>query len=220
MSHLIDNLRKRMRAQKLDMKTLSLKAGLSETAVRDIFRGRSKSPRTQTVEALAETLNCNTSDLLTPSELPASPLVKPVPVIGAVEAGAWKDAIEWPEVDWDYEPIPEDPRFLGLSRFGLVVRGRSMNEVYREGDIVICIPMIELREPLVSGRRYVVYRHKAGEIEATLKEYYEDMEGRSWLLPRSTDPVHQTPTPFDDGDGKTTDVEIFARVTGVWSREP
>lgn len=220
MTYLIDNLRKRMKAQKLDMKTLSLKAGLSETAVRDIFRGRSKSPRTQTVEALAKALGCIAIDLLGSPDLPASPLVKPIPVIGAVEAGAWKEALEWPETDWEYEPIPEDPRFLGLTRFGLAVRGRSMNEVYREGDIVICIPMIELNEPLVSGRRYVIYRHKSGEIEATLKEYYEDMDGRNWLLPRSTDPAHKTPISFDDGDGKTTDVEIFARVTGVWSREP
>ncbi len=53
------NLESIMTARKGDInaKTLSLKAGLGETAVRDILQGRSVSPKLETVQKLAKALN-------------------------------------------------------------------------------------------------------------------------------------------------------------------
>jgi len=220
MSYLVDNLRMRMKAQNKSATMLSRQAGLNQTAVRDILSGRSRSPRANTLEKLAKALQCRAVDLMEPYTPSKSPLIAAVPIIGAVEAGVWKDAVSWPESDWIYTPIPIDDRFNGLSRFGLQVRGASMDQVYQEGDIVIVTPMIELQEMPVSGRRYVIYRHKDGEIEATLKEYFVDDDGVAWLLPKSNHPAHQAPIKLDDGDGKTDTVEIFARVTSVFKKEP
>lgn len=45
-------------------KTLSLKAGLNETAIRDILKGRSQNPRTDTVRKIAEALHIRPEWLL------------------------------------------------------------------------------------------------------------------------------------------------------------
>ncbi|WP_158258352.1 helix-turn-helix domain-containing protein [Rhodopila globiformis] len=53
---------------------LALKAGLNETYVRDLFKGRSLNPRTEQLKKLANALGCNMPELLieagaTPSDL-------------------------------------------------------------------------------------------------------------------------------------------------------
>ena len=59
-------LTRRMKAAGLTQKALALKAGLNETAVRDIRGGRSKHPRHDTIEKLAVALNCPVMALLAP----------------------------------------------------------------------------------------------------------------------------------------------------------
>jgi transcriptional regulator with XRE-family HTH domain len=63
MAKLSENLEKLMRQHGLSQKGLSVKAGLNETAVRDILRGRSKDPQLSTVRALASVLQCKIEDL-------------------------------------------------------------------------------------------------------------------------------------------------------------
>ena len=65
-SPLAAELTRRMAAAGLTQKALALKAGLNETAVRDIRRGRSKHPRHDTIEKLATALNCSVMALLAP----------------------------------------------------------------------------------------------------------------------------------------------------------
>lgn len=47
----------KQRKDKISAKTLSLKANLGETAVRDILQGRSNSPKLETVHKLSKALN-------------------------------------------------------------------------------------------------------------------------------------------------------------------
>lgn len=63
MTPVISNIEKRMREKGLTQKGLALKAGLNETAVRDILQGRSKDPQLSTLRALAEVLQCSIEDL-------------------------------------------------------------------------------------------------------------------------------------------------------------
>jgi hypothetical protein len=53
----VRNLRRLMDEQGLNPRKLSLLAGLNATAVRDMIEGRSRFPRYDTVQALADTLN-------------------------------------------------------------------------------------------------------------------------------------------------------------------
>jgi hypothetical protein len=52
----VKNLRRLMDEQKLNPRKLSLLAGLNATAVRDMIEGRSRFPRYDTVQALADSL--------------------------------------------------------------------------------------------------------------------------------------------------------------------
>lgn len=54
---------RRMEAVKLNPKSLSQKAGLNDTAVRDIVEGKSKHPRHDTLSKIAKALGCTLGDL-------------------------------------------------------------------------------------------------------------------------------------------------------------
>ena len=53
----VSNLRRLMDEQGFNPRSLSLRAGLNATAVRDMIEGRSRFPRYDTVQALADALN-------------------------------------------------------------------------------------------------------------------------------------------------------------------
>ena len=53
----VGNLRRLMDEQGFNPRSLSLRAGLNATAVRDMIEGRSRFPRYDTVQALADALN-------------------------------------------------------------------------------------------------------------------------------------------------------------------
>jgi transcriptional regulator with XRE-family HTH domain len=57
-------LERLMRERGFNQKSLALKAGLNETAVRDILKGRSRRPLHTTVMALAVALDCEVAELL------------------------------------------------------------------------------------------------------------------------------------------------------------
>jgi phage repressor protein C with HTH and peptisase S24 domain len=88
MSRLTRTIEKRMRLKGLTQKGLALTAGLNETAVRDILKGRSKDPQLSTLRALARVLDCsvealysNTNEAPKPaygvSDRPETPWVAP-----------------------------------------------------------------------------------------------------------------------------------------------
>jgi len=60
----IANLRLLMEARDLNPRSLSLKAGLNPTAVRDMLEGRTQFPRYDTVEALAASLGVTPAQLM------------------------------------------------------------------------------------------------------------------------------------------------------------
>lgn len=118
--------------------------------------------------------------------------LRPVMVRGEVEAGSWREAAEWPQSEWFVVPAPATGRYAHLPQFGLVVRGPSMNLLYPEGSIIICVRLIDLQRRPNNGERVVVEAHRAGLTEATVKEYREE-DGKAWLVPRSSSPGHQKP---------------------------
>jgi DNA-binding Xre family transcriptional regulator len=58
------NLQEILKRKNLSMKGLSIKAGLGETAVRDIIKGRVRSPTYLTLEKIATVLKCNVQTLI------------------------------------------------------------------------------------------------------------------------------------------------------------
>lgn len=116
-----ENLRRYMAVRGISAKPLSKKAGLGETAVRDIMESKD-GPRIGTLIKLADAL-----------EIPASNLLEgQVPVLGRVGAGG---SVLFNEPDDEPELVdrpPGAPRHL----MALKVTGDSMMPVYRDGDII------------------------------------------------------------------------------------
>lgn len=164
-------------------------------------------------------------------DVPAGTGLIPVPlgqvmVVGAVQAGVFREALQWPEEDWKSAPVSALNAWKHLPQFGLDVRGPSMNRIYPEGSTVICVNWWEagLENGQLSGKRVVVLRRdpKGGGFEATVKEIHIDESGVFWLWPKSTDPNYQTPwrveslaPKSDDND----DIRIAALVIGAFVPE-
>lgn len=153
------------------------------------------------------------------SDVSFVPLANRLMVVGTVAAGVWVEAYEWPEDQWVPYTGGAHVHAEAGRRFGLRVEGESMNEVYPHGTILDCISTMD-GIVVHSGQRVVVVRKRvSGEIEATVKEYLVDGDGREWLVPRSTNPSFQTPFPMDAPGEGVTDADIIGLVVGSYRPE-
>lgn len=143
-----------------------------------------------------------------------------VRVIGQVEAGVFRDALELPYDEQFEIEVPVSATYRTLPRAGLIVRGPSMNRVYPEGTILIVVSVIHLGEDFDprSGQRVIVQRRNREGCEATVKELVIDDDGQAWLWPRSNHPEFQQPwrvPDHHDGDGTVDDDNDGLRITGL-----
>ena len=218
-SELQRQLDRRMKKKGWSWRRTSLEAGLEETAVKQIMYGRSLSPRGETLRKLANAFGCSVDDLLGACDahkttLGTHRLVR-VEVLGSVHAGEWVEAYEWAHAERYMVEVPVEVRYDALPKFALEVRGSSMNLVYPEGTIIICVLFFDLGFEPSPGRRVVVLRRAQGLIEATVKELRLD-KGEPWLWPVSDDPNHQLPIPLaKSGDEK----DVTALVVGSYKPE-
>lgn len=127
-----DEWRERLRAiidgpPKLDMKAVSLKAGLGATFVRDLLE-KNRTPSVNNFVAVCEAVGASPLALIYGDETPRVS----VPVVGIASDGE----------GWVAGPDPSlDLINLALSNedmIGIEVRGSSMSPVYRDGDKLMC----------------------------------------------------------------------------------
>jgi transcriptional regulator with XRE-family HTH domain len=144
-------------------------------------------------------------------------LDKSVPVKGVVQAGHWMPADELLSLEGD--PVRVSSREFGgkYTYFALQVRGNSMDQFFKEGDFVICVPYSEYPKDLMGGEFVVVQRSRNGEAEATVKQI-EKRGDDVWLFPRSMDPTH-VPIKYEPqdqmfDDGGDDPIKILAVVRG------
>lgn len=138
-----------MQAQGLTQKALALKAGLNETAVRDIRTGKSRHPRHDTVQKLASVLACSVADLLGgAAATPAAALAAETPpdlwfvdVFDVAAAAGQGTAIDRESVtgqlafraDWIRTVTQAQPSDLAV----ITIRGDSMYPTLADGDTVL-----------------------------------------------------------------------------------
>lgn len=143
----------------------------------------------------------------------------PVQVVGEVQAGVFRESYRLEPEDQFQIYVPADPRFRGVTLFGLRIGGPSMNRLYPEGSIAVCAPLIQLGEgfTLQSGHKVVVERrNELGEVEATIKELSYDADGQPWLWPRSDHPAFQSPWRLPTGNnGHGLDDHEDIRISAV-----
>lgn len=165
------------------------------------------------MERLADILHCNPVDFISHRSE-----VRFVTVNQKVAAGVWSESLQWDEADWYQVAVPDDPAYKNFALYGAETSGPSMNKRYPEGSALIYTSIIETGETPKAGRRYIVETERAdGLREATVKTLWIDENGKSWLLPESSDPRHQTPIDLTAGDADI--VRIVGRIVYSVIRE-
>ncbi|QDH14080.1 helix-turn-helix domain-containing protein [Formicincola oecophyllae] len=203
-SPLAERVAKRMKALNLNQATVARTAGVSRTFVSGLLSGKSTSePRRSNVERLAKVLKCSVQELYygeqNPAPLPptrGSMPTRQIEVRGSVQAGLFTDALEWSPLDWFSITSPaEDGYPANCHRYGLLVRGASMNRLFPEGSIISVIDFDELGREPQTGECVVVLRRSetSNAFEATVKAYQRRPDGTILLWPRSDDPEFQNP---------------------------
>lgn len=196
---LLKRIDERLAFLRLSDRKAALRAEVGVDFIRDIRR-RDHSPKADKLARLATVLGVPAAYLLD-AIAPEAPSLKErsirlgnIHVKGAVQAGVWREAIEWEGDEWYSLTVPTVDRFPGIERFGLEVRGRSMDRMYPEGTIVMVVRFGDIGRDPEPGERVVTLRRspETDLYEATLKEYQRDEQGRHILWPRSDDPEFQT----------------------------
>jgi len=180
-----ENIARLRKAQKLSQQQLADIVGVEQPTVQRWEAGARK-PNLEKLESLSEALGVEpgaffTEDLI----VPVGPKLF---VKGAVQAGQWVEAYEWPEDEWQSFNGRAGVVAKMEHRFGLRVIGDSMNLKYPHGSIVECISLFGHAEAYV-GRRVVVVRKRDDQMyEATVKKLVEQ-DGELWAVPESSNPA-------------------------------
>lgn len=179
------NLAEHRAAKKLSQAKLGEMIGVEQPTIQRWERGTRK-PDLEQLGDLADALGVSPGDLF---KMPEAVALGPkLWVKGEVAAGVWKEAYELPSDEWRSFTGRADVTANLDMRFGLLVIGDSMNEIYPHGTIVECVSVFGTAE-IAPGKRVVVVRRRAsdGEYEATVKEL-RAQDGHLWAVPRSTNP--------------------------------
>lgn len=185
-------------------------SGVDKNSIYNFINGHSQALDLRTYAKLARgaavPLHRLTGDMPEPT--------RPVPiwVVGYLQAGQFREAIEWDRSRWYEVDVPVPERFRRMAK-ALEIRGDSMNLEYPPGSVAIWVDMLDSR-PARHGDHVVVYAYRAdGKIEATVKEFRLDGMTK-WLWPRSSDPAHQAPIDLDNPPEGIETVEIKGLVIG------
>lgn len=100
--------------------------------------------------------------------------------------GDWRDSFDLPLEAQFRSRLLVEPSLLACGAFGVVVRGRGCELLYREGTVLGVVPITQWDGSLVAGRRVVLQRIR-DRVEVTVREI-EVRDGHAWLWPRSNDP--------------------------------
>jgi SOS-response transcriptional repressor LexA len=210
-------LRAFMEARSLKPKPWAERAKVNPNSLYNFLNGHSQSLDEETYEKLASSEHVPVFALK--GDQPIHKIASAINVVGSVQAGRWSEAMLWDE--GERYPIAQTlPEKWAKIAFGLEVLGNSMNLIYPESSVVVCVNLPDYGKPLISGQRVVVQRTKKdGLVEATVKELVIDGQGRQWLWPRSNDPQFQTPWNPDGAGPNIRKIEVVAVVVGSYRPE-
>jgi transcriptional regulator with XRE-family HTH domain len=216
-----ERIAKRLEETGKSARAASLDAGMSADAIRDIFRKQDSSPTIETLRKLAIGLGTTPEWLIFGSEalgsfggrLPSlkaaasepvsdasliSERMVAIPLVGDVEAGAFREAPEFESDDIEYMMDYPDREYPHARHIGFRVRGDSMNDLkprsILEGDKVIGLDFQDIEGQIVlrEGMIVVVEQTRDGghtrEWSVKQMEIYED---RYEFCPRSTSKRHK-----------------------------
>lgn len=200
-SELQNRVAERMRQLGLKASPLAKKAGLGESFVRDILRGKTSVPKADNLERLARALD-TTSDFLLGTQAVAGAV--PIPrghlsYGGTVAAGDWLSADDFNQDMADHavpDSVPRHPAYPHLQQIAWRVEGTSMDQAgILDGMWLVGASYADYVDKIgeLDNGNYVVVeraRYQAQERELTVKEVQFARKGMR-LIPRSSDSRHR-----------------------------
>ena len=192
------NINKYMKMNKISRNKMSEALGVSYSTLSDWVNAKTY-PRIDKIEMMANYFGVSKSDLVEDKQTVDTVQITTAPVLSKVSAGMPMYSEE-NIVDYIYLPAHEVK--AGKEVFGLVVEGDSMNQEFKEGDIVI----VEKDSIVENGEIGVVM---VNGYNATLKQvkYVQDS---IVLMPKSDNPAHD-PQIYNKDD----EITIIGKVVGM-----
>ena len=137
--------------------------------------------------------------------------VQPVKVTGYVKAGIWQDArVEGPSMD-----VPSIGGYPVDMQTAYVVDGESLNKIARNGDVLVCLDLIESGVSIKDNDLVIVelMKHDGEFVDRSAKRVRRTRTGFE-LWPESDHPDHQEPLVLNDvEDG--IDMRVSAKVLWI-----
>lgn len=107
---------------------LATRLGLSDSFIRDILRGKTRSPRAESLETIATALRTSSDYLLGKSEIAEVNVgEKTVPLVGYVGAGAAANYFATGDSNLDWVPAPDDAT---PDTVAVEIRGESLGSLF------------------------------------------------------------------------------------------
>lgn len=211
-------VRERMQEKEMKAAPLGVSLGLGNSFVRDILRGKTRSPSAENLAKLAAALETTPAFLMgkgVDRELTdRKPIpVRGIPYRGEVAAGVWTEVGEGVSEPDDWLPINPLPQYPEGSVYCLTVKGDSLDKIALPGSTLVCVDLYSAGVDFKDGDLVIVERSKAqgGMLEMTAKRV-RTVKGGFELYPESNNPKWR-PMPFPRA--KTADnesVRVIARV--------
>ena len=158
MSKLTNRIKVRLHELDKSARRASLEGGLTQDAIRNILRAKSKNPRRDTLEGIARGLDWDLDDLLQNSH--SKPFYRSKTAIQSVPIISWIDAesVLSPRQKYDfkektngYVPVTYQRKTL----FALPIVNNIMERVAPEGSLIV----VDFNEKILIPNGYFVVRH-------------------------------------------------------------
>jgi SOS-response transcriptional repressor LexA len=226
---IINRITALMEERKTSALRLSKDAGLGDTAISDILKGKNNNPSAYVIKQISHALRVPVSFLVGETSAPAPGPTQAdfvsIPIIGDSEAGAFRQMTDFTHsFDSSLPSIKahKSKRHSSARHFALRVRGDSMNAARPtpivDGVTVLCVDVIDAGLEIEGGRIYALRRTRdAGQTyECTIKRAvaYRD---RYEFLPESTGTYEKYVLPRNGGaDDDVTEVQVIGLVYAVF----
>lgn len=222
-SSLQKNVRRAMDALEMNALQTAKAAGLGDSFVRDILRGKTRSPSADNLRKLADALKTTPEALMgrdvgDSTVRPVSAKVEGVPVLGRVAANTWYTADDFDnqQQDEDVERIPSVSGYPVDWQFGMIVEGNCLNKVANDGDRLVCLDLIKSQIEITEGDLVIVERHRFnGQMRQRTAKRVKRTKSGFELWPESTDPAHQEPIRLNDDLPEGENIRVWAKVLWV-----
>lgn len=200
----------------MTLEELADAVGLSTSQVSRIETG-DREPRLVDLERMAVALKRPLPELLSDTFLSSAEMTT-VPKVGIVQAGEFREVIEYDDEDKEYIYEKADAEFPDARQMVFEHQGDSMNAAsppILPGYLLVCVDFDDTGLPLMEGMIVVVERVKKGGLtrEWSVKQV-ELFDDRVEFHPRSTKASHKpivVPYDGDPADGSTVKVLALLR---------